>query len=73
MHLAILKNDTLRSINLYSIPTYLLERIDTTKNIKIETRVEVFYKKVTQIVLRTLDTESDISFQTKAELCQSLL
>lgn len=43
MHLAILKNDTLKRINCYAIPTYLLERIDTTKSVKIETRVEVFF------------------------------
>ncbi|MCI8497876.1 MAG: class B sortase [Bacilli bacterium] len=42
-HLAILKNDTLKVINCYTIPTYLLERIDTTKSVKIETRNEVFF------------------------------
>lgn len=43
MHLEILKNDTLSTINCYSIPSYLLERIDTTKTVKIETRCEVFF------------------------------
>ncbi len=43
MHLAILKNDTLKVINCYHIPSYLLERIDTTKSVKIETRAEVFF------------------------------
>lgn len=43
LHLAILKNDTLKTLNCFSIPPYLLERIDTTKTIKIETRNEVFF------------------------------
>ena len=43
LHLAILKNDTLKTLNCYSIPPYLLERIDTTKTIRIETRNEVFF------------------------------
>ena len=43
LHLALLKNDTLKTLNCYSIPPYLLERIDTTKSIKIETRTEVFF------------------------------
>ena len=41
--LAILRNDTLKTINCYTIPTYLLERLDTTKKVKIETRNEVFF------------------------------
>ena len=43
IHMAILKNDTLKTINCFTIPPYLLERIDTTKNVKIETRNEVFF------------------------------
>lgn len=64
MHLAILKNDTLRSINLYSIPTYLLERIDTTKNIKIETRVEVFYIS-NFLRVNKLTSYSDVFYKRK--------
>lgn len=43
MHMAILRNDTLKRINCYSIPSYLLERIDTTKSVKVVTRAEVFF------------------------------
>ena len=42
IHMAILKNDTLETVNCYTIPPYLLERIDSTKDVKIETRNEVF-------------------------------
>lgn len=64
LHLAILKNDTLSSINCYSIPPYLLERIDTTKNIKIKTRNEVFF---VSSFLRTnkLESYSEVYYKKK--------
>ncbi len=64
MHLAILKNDTLRYINLYAIPTYLLERIDTTKGVKIETRVEVFYIS-NFLRVNKLTSYSDVFYKRK--------
>lgn len=64
MHLAILKNDTLKYINLYAIPTYLLERIDTTKNVKIETRVEVFFIS-NFLRVNKLTSYSDVFYKRK--------
>ena len=64
LHLAILKNDTLKVINCYTIPTYLLERIDTTKNVKIETRNEVFFIS-NFIRINKLDSYSDIFYKRK--------
>ncbi len=64
MHLAILKNDTLKSINCYTIPTYLLERIDTTKSIKIETRNEVFFIS-NFLRINKLNNYSDVFYKKK--------
>ena len=64
MHLAILKNDTLKSINCYTIPTYLLERIDTTKSIKIETRNEVFFIS-NFLRVNKLNNYSDVFYKKK--------
>lgn len=64
MHLAILKNDTLKLINCYTIPTYLLERIDTTKSVKIETRNEVFF--VSNFLRKNkLTSYSDVFYKRK--------
>lgn len=64
LHLAILKNDTLKLINCYHIPGYLLERIDTTKSVKIETRAEMF---TLSKFLKTnkLDSYSDVFYKRK--------
>lgn len=63
-HLAILKNDTLKVINCYTIPTYLLERIDTTKSVKIETRNEVFF--VSNFLRKNrLTSYSDVFYKRK--------
>lgn len=64
MHLAILKNDTLKTINCYNIPTYLLERIDTTKSVKIETRNEVFFIS-NFIRINNLNNYSDVFYKKK--------
>lgn len=64
MHLAILKNDTLKKINVFTIPTYLLERIDTTKNIKIETRNEVFFVS-NFLRVNKLNSYSDVYYKKK--------
>lgn len=64
MHMAILRNDTLKKINCYSIPTYLLERIDTTKSIKIETRVEVFFIS-NFLRVNKLNTYTDVFYKRK--------
>lgn len=64
MHLAILKNDTLKVINCYNIPTYLLERIDTTKPVKIVTRTEVFF--VSNFLRKNkLTSYSDVFYKRK--------
>ncbi len=64
MHLAILKNDTLKVINCYHIPSYLLERIDTTKTVKIETRAEMFF--VSKFLkANKLDSYSDVFYKRK--------
>ncbi len=64
MHLAILANDTLKVINCYNIPTYLLERIDTTKTVKIVTRTEVFF--VSNFLRRNkLTSYSDVFYKRK--------
>jgi len=64
MHLEILKNDTLKEINCYSIPAYLLERIDTTKPVKITTRSEVFFvSRFTS--LNKLNSYSNIFYKKK--------
>lgn len=64
MHMAILKNDTLKMINCYNIPTYLLERIDTTKMVKIVTRNEVFF--VSNFLRRNkLSSYSDVFYKRK--------
>lgn len=64
MHLAILKNDTLKVINCYTIPTYLLERIDTTKSVKIVTRNEVFF--VSNFLRKNkLSSYSDVFYKRK--------
>lgn len=64
LHLEILKNDTLKEINCYSIPTYLLERIDTTKSVKITTRSEVFFvSRFTH--LNKLNSHSNILYKKK--------
>lgn len=64
MHLAILKNDTLKTINCYTIPTYLLERIDTTKSLKIETRNEVFFVS-NFLRLNKLSSYSDVYYKRR--------
>lgn len=64
LHLAILKNDTLKTLNCYSIPPYLLERIDTTKSIKIETRNEVFFIS-NFIRVNRLNNYSDVYYKRK--------
>lgn len=67
IHMAILKNDTLKLINCYSIPSYLLERIDTTKLVKIETRAEVFF--VSNFLKKNdLSSYSDIFYKKKLEI-----
>ena len=64
MHMAILKNDTLKMIHCYNIPTYLLERIDTTKMVKIVTRNEVFF--VSNFLRRNkLSSYSDVFYKRK--------
>ncbi len=63
-HLAILKNDTLKVINCYTIPTYLLERIDTTKTVKIETRNEVFFVS-NFLRVNNLNSYSDVFYKRK--------
>ncbi len=64
MHMAILKNDTLRVINCYNIPTYLLERIDTTKAVKIVTRTEVFFVS-NFLRVNKLSSYSDVFYKRK--------
>lgn len=64
MHLAILKNDTLATINCYTIPTYLLERIDTTKSVKIETRNEVFFIS-NFLRINKLNSYSDVFYKRR--------
>ncbi len=67
MHLAILKNDTLKMISCYNIPTYLLERIDTTKNVKIVTRTEVFF--VSNFLRKNrLTSYSDVYYKRKISI-----
>lgn len=39
----LLDNSTLEYINCYDIPSYLLERLDINKNIKIDVRSEIFF------------------------------
>lgn len=64
MHLAILKNDSLKVINCYDIPTYLLERIDTTKPVKIMTRTELFF--VSRFLsANKLSSYSDVFYKRK--------
>ena len=41
--LKLLDNDYINYINCYEIPTYLLEKLDLNKNIKIDVRSEVFF------------------------------
>lgn len=67
MHMAILRNDTLKNINCYSIPTYLLERIDTTKNVKITTRAEVFFASKF-LKNNKLESYSDVFYKRKIEI-----
>ena len=67
IHLAILKNDTLKSINCYTIPTYLLERIDTTKAVKIETRNEVFFIS-NFLRVNKLTSYSDVFYKRKLNI-----
>lgn len=64
MHLAILKNDTLKVINCYHIPNYLLERIDTTKSLRIETRAEMFFASKF-LNTNKLDSYSDVFYKRK--------
>lgn len=64
MHMAILKNDTLKTIHCYNIPTYLLERIDTTKNVKIITRTEVFFVS-NFLRVNKLSSYSDVFYKRK--------
>lgn len=64
MHLAILKNNTLKTINCYTIPVYLLERIDTTKSVKIETRSEVFFIS-NFIRVNELNNYTDVFYKKK--------
>lgn len=64
IHMAILKNDTLKTINCFTIPTYLLERIDTTKSVKIETRNEVFFIS-NFLRVNKLDSFSDVFYKRK--------
>lgn len=64
MYLAILKNDTLKVINCYNIPSYLLEQIDATKNVKIKTRVEVYF--VSKFLKNNkLESYSDVFYKRK--------
>ncbi len=64
IHLAILKNDSLKVINCYDIPTYLLERIDTTKPVKIMTRTELFF--VSRFLsANKLSSYSDVFYKRK--------
>lgn len=67
MHLAILKNDTLKNINCFTIPTYLLERIDTTKSIRIETRNEVFFIS-NFLRINKLNSYSDVYYKRKVTI-----
>lgn len=64
MHLAILRNDTLKYINCYTIPIYLLENIDSTKSVKIKTRNEVFFVS-NFIRLNELNSYSDVFYKRK--------
>lgn len=41
--LKLLDNHSLKYINCYDIPTYLLERLDTNKDLKIDIRSEIFF------------------------------
>ena len=41
--LKLLDNHTLEYINCYDIPSYLLERLDTNKDLKIDIRSEIFF------------------------------
>lgn len=64
IHMAILKNDTLETVNCYTIPPYLLERIDSTKDVKIETRNEVFL--ISNFVkTNNLNNYSDVFYKRK--------
>ena len=67
MHMAILRNDTIKEIDCYTIPTYLLERIDTTKNIKIKTRNEVFFIS-NFLRLNHLTNYSDVYYKKKVTI-----
>jgi len=64
MYLAILKNDTLKAINCYNIPPYLLEQIDATKNVKIKTRVEMYFVS-TFLKNNKLESYSDVFYKRK--------
>lgn len=41
--LSLLENKTLKKIEVYDIPTYLLERLDTNKDLEINIRSEIFF------------------------------
>lgn len=64
MYLSILKNDTIKEINCYNIPPYLLEQIDITKNIKIKTRSEVFFIS-NFIRVNKLNNYADVFYKRK--------
>ena len=64
IYLGILKNDTLKSLNCFTIPTYLLEQIDSTKSIKIETRNEVFFIS-NFLRVNKLDSYSEVFYKRR--------
>ena len=60
--LEILNNKTFKKIELYDIPTYLLEQIDTNKNLKITIRNEILFISNFMSINR-IDTYSDIFYK----------
>jgi len=64
IHQLILRNSTLKTIEVYTIPPYLLERIDTTKTVKIKVRNELFFIS-SFILINDLTSYSDLFYKKK--------
>ncbi len=66
-HQFILRNSTLKTIEVYTIPPYLLERIDTTKTVKIKVRNELFFIS-NFILVNDLTSYSDLFYKKKVTI-----
>lgn len=64
IHQLILRNGTLKTIEVFTIPPYLLERIDTTKTVKIKVRNELFFIS-NFIMANNLTSYSDLFYKKK--------